>query len=201
MFDVWNDKLWEHDSIHHLEDRAGIGKNLMPWNLGPLVVMGKEISSGFGQAYSLLSKRQCQSNHEFLHALLGLVKPVSDRPLERHFDHEFERIAKLYLAVGEYSRLRMTPPLKNYDVRWWRIVYMILVLRICWIEHEQGMRLGCLSSFSSYQESRLHASIPGAVWNMKTCTMGCSYFGDDTELDCAWLLWDRFRCRSPLLSL
>lgn len=117
MFDVWYDELLKHDSVHHLEDRAGIGKNLVPWNLGPLMVMGKEKSSVFGQAYSLLSKRRCQNNHDFLHALLGLVKPVSDRPLERHFDHEFERIAKLCLAVGDYSPLLMTPPLKNYDQR------------------------------------------------------------------------------------
>ncbi|KAL8921862.1 MAG: hypothetical protein Q9172_003795 [Xanthocarpia lactea] len=99
-----------------------MGKNLVPWNLGPLRDMGKEKSSVFGekssvfgQAFALLSKRRCQSNHDFIHALLGLVKPISNRPLERDFDREYMRIARMCLDTGDYSPLLMTPRFEKHD--------------------------------------------------------------------------------------
>lgn len=115
MLRVWFNELSKHESVHHLEARARIGKNLVPWNLGPVRDMGKAKSSVFGQAFALLSKRRCSSNHDFLHALLGLVEPTSDRPLEHDFDREYARIARLCLAVGDYNPLLVTPPLEEDD--------------------------------------------------------------------------------------
>ncbi|KAL8978792.1 MAG: hypothetical protein Q9205_005713 [Flavoplaca limonia] len=45
LFEVWFEEAQKHKSIHHLEARAEIGKNLVPWNLGPLLDMGKAKSS------------------------------------------------------------------------------------------------------------------------------------------------------------
>lgn len=121
MLRVWFDEVPKHESVHQLEARAAIGKNLVPWNLGPLRDMGKAKSSVFGLAFVLLSKRRCRSNHDFLHALLGLVEPTSDRLLEHDFDREYARIARLCLAVGDYSPLLVTPLLEEHD-KWWKII-------------------------------------------------------------------------------
>ncbi|KAL8920386.1 MAG: hypothetical protein Q9208_006267 [Pyrenodesmia sp. 3 TL-2023] len=116
MLQVWFEEAQKHKSIHHLETRAGIGKDLVPWNLGPLLDMGKAKSSVFGLAFGLLSKRRCRSNYGFLHALLGLVEPTSDRPLDHEFEHNYKRIARLCLAVGDYSPLLMTPRLEKHNM-------------------------------------------------------------------------------------
>ena len=115
MLDLWGEEISKHESVHELESKADMGKNLVPWNLGPLMNMGKGKSSAFGQAFALLSQRRCQSNHDFVHALLGLVKPSSERPLERDFDREYLYVAKLCLAAGDYTPLLITPRLEKYD--------------------------------------------------------------------------------------
>ncbi|CAG8978423.1 hypothetical protein HYALB_00013112 [Hymenoscyphus albidus] len=106
---VWAQELSKHESVHQLEHRAGMGKNLVPWNLGPLTGIEQRKSAVFGQAFSLVSKRRCRSNHDFLHALLGLVGTTSDRPLEYDFKREYAHIARLCLAAGDYSPLLMSP--------------------------------------------------------------------------------------------
>ncbi|KAF7546321.1 hypothetical protein G7Z17_g8526 [Cylindrodendrum hubeiense] len=118
---VWGDEVSKHKSAHELEARANLGKNIVPWALGPLQKMRGGKSSVFGLSFSLLSKRRCQSNRDFLHALLGLVEPVYDRPLGHDFDHEYPRIARLCISSGDYSPLLMTPGLsgiqKDQDLR------------------------------------------------------------------------------------
>ncbi|KAL8755963.1 MAG: hypothetical protein Q9184_004653 [Pyrenodesmia sp. 2 TL-2023] len=122
LHEVWSEEAPKHSSIHHLEARAGIGRNLVPWNLGPLLDMGKAKSSNFGQAFALLSKRRCRSNYDFLHALLGLVEPTSDRPLGHDFQQDYTRIARLCLAIGDYSPLLMTPRIEeHHGARQWDI--------------------------------------------------------------------------------
>ncbi len=116
MLEVWFDELPKHGSVHHLEARAEIGEKLVPWNLGPFRDMG--VPSVFGQAFVLLSKRRCRSNHDFLHALLGLVEPTSERLLEHDFKREYERIARQCLNVGDYSPLLITPRLKAHIEQW-----------------------------------------------------------------------------------
>lgn len=66
---------------------------------------GKSKSSVFGLAF------------DFLHALLGLVEPTLDRPLEHDFSREYARIARLCLAVGDYSPLLVTPRLQAHVER------------------------------------------------------------------------------------
>jgi len=118
MHHVWFDEVPKYQSVHDLEARAGIGKKLVPWSLGPLREIGKGKPSVFGRAFALLSKRRRRSEHDFLHALLGLVEPTSDRPLEHDFDREYARIARLCLAAGDYSPLLLTPRLQGYNKRW-----------------------------------------------------------------------------------
>ena len=124
LLQVWFDEAHKHESIHHLEARAEIGKNLVPWNLGPLLDMGKAKSSVFGQAFALLSKRRCRSNHDFLHALLGLVEPTSDQPLLHNFDQDYKRIAKLCLAAGDYSPLLVAARPEEHEKQYeWGIIH------------------------------------------------------------------------------
>lgn len=105
---VWFEEVRKEGSPQQLEVRAEMGKNLVPWNLGPLM-MEKGKAATFGQAFGLLSKRRCRSNYDFLHALHGLVAPTSTRPLELDFHKEYTRIARMCLAAGDYSPLMMSP--------------------------------------------------------------------------------------------
>ncbi|CAG8959615.1 hypothetical protein HYFRA_00001518 [Hymenoscyphus fraxineus] len=111
-------ELSKHESVHQLEHPAGMGKNLVPWNLGPLTGIEQRKSAVFGQAFSLVSKRRCRSNHDFLHVLLGLVRTTSDRPLEYDFKREYAHISRLCLAASDYSPLLMLPRrLEEHDER------------------------------------------------------------------------------------
>lgn len=105
---VWFAEVRKEGSPQQLEVRAEMGKNLVPWNLGPLM-MEKGKPATFGQAFGLLSKRRCRSNYDFLHALHGLVAPTSTRPLELDFHTEYARIARMCLVAGDYSPLMMSP--------------------------------------------------------------------------------------------
>ncbi|KAH6980870.1 hypothetical protein BKA56DRAFT_586092 [Ilyonectria sp. MPI-CAGE-AT-0026] len=113
MNHVWSIEVSKHKSAQELEARAKIGKNIVPWALGPIQKMGNGKPSVFGLSFNLLSKRRCQSNRDFLHALIGLVEPTYDRALGHDFDREYLRIARLCIAGGDYSPLLMTPRLED----------------------------------------------------------------------------------------
>ena len=158
MLQVWFEEGQRHPSIHDLEARAGIGKNIVPWNLGPLLDMGEAKSSVFGQAFALLSKRRCQSNYDFLHALLGLVKPTTERPLERDFVLEYEYIARLCLAVGDYSPLLLTPRFEK-DIRSrWEIIQGFNDLGVWPVG--AGMRLSDFHNDFSFENDDLMSRDP-----------------------------------------
>ncbi|KAF2742121.1 hypothetical protein M011DRAFT_462664 [Sporormia fimetaria CBS 119925] len=130
---AWNEerKLWE--SVQALESYAGMGENIVPWNLGPLEYGRERKRLDFGNAFSLLARRGCRSGRDFFHALRGVVgrpddfdgefkaedsKGVVERPDD--LDGEFKaedpdpveaivQIATACLNVGDYSPLLMAP--------------------------------------------------------------------------------------------
>ncbi|KAJ4364689.1 hypothetical protein N0V83_009286 [Neocucurbitaria cava] len=111
-------KAWEAErkkasSVHVVEKLADMGKNLVPWNLGPLALGRRLKLLEFGQAFGLLSRRGCRSSRDFFHALLGIVRAELHEPLEDDEVQATLQIATACLKVGDYSPLLMVPRSKD----------------------------------------------------------------------------------------
>ncbi|KAF2745224.1 hypothetical protein M011DRAFT_392751, partial [Sporormia fimetaria CBS 119925] len=107
---VWNEERARLGSIHALEALAQMGKNLVPWNLGPLREGRMLERLDFGNAFSLLSRRGCRSSRDFFHALAGVVKGKLTEPLKTDYPEKaIIQIATACLRAGDYSPLLMVP--------------------------------------------------------------------------------------------
>lgn len=129
--DAWARELAAHGhNVHALETLAGMGRNLVPWNLAlePLARARDAARVPFGIGYAVLSHRGCCSRRDFYHALLGFLK-IEDQVAEGGAGGAAEvldagdlaalrQIAVVCLRAGDYSPLLMAPnmELRNPDV-------------------------------------------------------------------------------------
>lgn len=120
---LWDEQIAKHGGdVHELEARLHIGKNIVPWNLGPLDLCRVDSKSrNFGLAFALLCRRGCRDKHDFLYALQGIITGHSVTELDGHdWDEMYLRLARRCLEEGDYTPLLMTPefgPGEGLDVR------------------------------------------------------------------------------------
>ncbi|WYZ39670.1 hypothetical protein EsH8_IV_000011 [Colletotrichum jinshuiense] len=120
---LWNEQVTKHGGdVHGLEARLEIGKNIMPWNLGPLGKCRADSKSrNFGLAFALLCRRGCRDKNDFLYALQGIITGNSVTELGgRDWDEMYLNLARQCLKEGDYTPLLMTPefgPKDGLDVR------------------------------------------------------------------------------------
>ncbi|KAJ4355734.1 uncharacterized protein N0V89_003754, partial [Didymosphaeria variabile] len=109
VFKVWDRERELLGDIHALEGLAGLGTNIVPWNLGPLHVARLRKKIDFGSAFSLLSRRGCRSRGDFFHALLGIVKADCQGDLAEDPVKATLTVATKCLEAGDYSPLLVVP--------------------------------------------------------------------------------------------
>ncbi|CVK86180.1 uncharacterized protein FMAN_06457 [Fusarium mangiferae] len=85
VFKAWKDEVRQHEKVHDLERKVEMGKNQVPWSLGPLRQAKLLKRMNFAMATALLCKRGSG------------------------FKTEYYRIAWECLKVGDYSPLLITP--------------------------------------------------------------------------------------------
>ncbi|KAH9987667.1 hypothetical protein F4779DRAFT_638704 [Xylariaceae sp. FL0662B] len=113
---AWSAEVRRRGDSLKVEGMAGMGKNLVPWQLGPLVgvrhsnLRGERVT--FAMAYELLACRCVTNRRDFFHALLAIV---DTRLTESELSTD-ERVAMLQVAQscltsgkGDYSPLFMIP--------------------------------------------------------------------------------------------
>lgn len=110
----WRDEIRRHGNSHDLERMAGIGNNLVPWQLGPLQEVMTEVEKGkptpFGTAHELLARRCVTIERDFFHALLGLTKPgKTEDNLDKDNRRALLEAAKYCVEKGDLSPLFMIP--------------------------------------------------------------------------------------------
>lgn len=108
--DAWGEGIRSHRSVHELEAKIGIGKNIVPWNLGPLAATRAKQTRNFGLAYVVLARRCCRSRDDFLYALHGIIK-CSAEPLDmkQGWDEIYRSLARYCLVMGDYTPFLITP--------------------------------------------------------------------------------------------
>lgn len=109
LVDVWADEVKKGCCVYCVENAAQMGKNLVPWNLGPLHEVMRLRRTNFAMSFAMLSLRGGRDRMDFLHAFRGIVVGGTSRPLEPEFWKEFVRTAKECLLVDDYSPLLITP--------------------------------------------------------------------------------------------
>lgn len=130
----WKEQVTKSGSTHELEARVNVDENILPWSLGPLTLCRSPQSRNFGLAFALLSRRGCQSQHDFLYALHGIVTGSAAAPaaaaagateqLQRgsSWEERYLRIALRCVEAGDYTPLLVTPEWApadgEPDVRW-----------------------------------------------------------------------------------
>jgi hypothetical protein len=93
--------------------QLGSGKTLVPWNLGMLMsAKTRPLKKSFGLAFSLVSRRGCREERDFLYAMRGLLATSLGPPAETlgdDFQAEYYRLARSCVAAGDCSPLLITP--------------------------------------------------------------------------------------------
>lgn len=82
---AWKTAVHAVGNVHILEkDYAKLGEDIVPWNLGKpekarnIIKEGKRLD--FGMAFSLLCRKGCRSQRDFIYALLGLIGSTFRQP-------------------------------------------------------------------------------------------------------------------------
>ncbi|KAI5918315.1 hypothetical protein F4810DRAFT_692595 [Camillea tinctor] len=113
---AWSAEVRARGDSHKVEDMAEIGKNLVPWQLGPLTLIrecnlrGQRVT--FAMAYELLACRCVTNRRDFFHALLGVVDTgLTEAELSADEPTAMLQVARGCLAngTGDYSPLFMIP--------------------------------------------------------------------------------------------
>jgi len=123
-------EVWDHEADTHgaakIEDMVRLGTTIVPWNLGPLQSARSLRKLDFASAWILLSRRGCRSIHDFLHALLGLLRAIPGWRLQLARDDSSKAVVQIATAClrgGDYSPLFMTPTDEPYPRRHeWRVM-------------------------------------------------------------------------------
>lgn len=123
LYDVWNEELRHYAQAQHLEAKVKMGKsgkngkNQVPWSLGALREAKALKRVNFAMGSTLLSKRGCRDQMDYLHALRGIVPASSATPMSSDFKMEFYQVAWECLKAGDLSPLFITPFMEMGDPR------------------------------------------------------------------------------------
>ncbi|KXX83301.1 hypothetical protein MMYC01_200198 [Madurella mycetomatis] len=115
--EVWDEELKKHQSVYDLARKVHIGRNLVPWNLGPLAKVKALKRTNFAMAFALLSKRECCDQSDFLYALSGIVTTAPQVPFRTDVRTKIVELARRCIGAGDYSPLLMIPDLGDTDPR------------------------------------------------------------------------------------
>ncbi|RMJ09731.1 hypothetical protein CDV36_010645 [Fusarium kuroshium] len=123
LYHVWNEEVRHYAQVQHLEGRVKMGKqgkngkNQVPWSLGTLREAKALKRVNFAMGSTLLCKRGCRDQMDYLHALRGIVPVSSATPMSSDFKTEFYQVAWECLKAGDLSPLLMTPFMEMGDPR------------------------------------------------------------------------------------
>ncbi|KAK4220358.1 hypothetical protein QBC37DRAFT_445644 [Rhypophila decipiens] len=109
--EVWEQELKKHKTVYELEQKVQIGRNLVPWNLGPLAGVKALKRTSFAMAFALLAKRECRDASDFLWALSGIVTATPQLPFRNDVRTEIAELARGCLEAGDFSPLLTMPDL------------------------------------------------------------------------------------------
>ncbi|RDL41433.1 uncharacterized protein BP5553_01412 [Venustampulla echinocandica] len=101
--EVWDEELKKHPSVFDLERKVEMGRNLVPWNLGPLGEVKAMRTTNFAMAYALLSKRGCRDQGDFLYAVSGIITARPKMLFRNDFLTELAELARGCIEAGDYS--------------------------------------------------------------------------------------------------
>ncbi|KAM5381195.1 hypothetical protein ACJZ2D_003111 [Fusarium nematophilum] len=114
---VWKEEVKHYDRIQHLEAKVQKGKNQVPWSLGHLRRAKALERVNFAMGSTLLCKRGCRDQMDYLHALRGIVPVSSATPMGSDFKMEYYQVAWECLKAGDLSPLLITPFMGMEDPR------------------------------------------------------------------------------------
>jgi hypothetical protein len=107
---VWDEERKNFETVQDLERFAGMGKNIVPWNLGMLVDAKIRGTLDFAFAFSILARRGCYSDRDFFHALLGIVRAdLTGEEIEKDPKDAMIQFATKCMQAGDYSPLILNP--------------------------------------------------------------------------------------------
>jgi hypothetical protein len=99
---------------HVIEKYVGMGHNLVPWHLGPLIEVRARYNLGnptsFATAHGLLALRITTVPFDFFHAFLGILNSkLTAAGLVGDMATSMRRIAMACLRLGDFSPIFMVP--------------------------------------------------------------------------------------------
>ncbi|KAK5740006.1 hypothetical protein LTR17_004903 [Elasticomyces elasticus] len=112
---VWWVEVKEQGKAEDVERMVGMGNNLVPWQLGPVELVRTQQMSNvripFAIAHELLARRCVTIPRDFLHGLLGIIKPggLTVSQLSTNIQEALQQVAKKCLVQGDLSPLFMVP--------------------------------------------------------------------------------------------
>ncbi|KAF5002967.1 hypothetical protein FDECE_10440 [Fusarium decemcellulare] len=114
---VWGEEMKHYHLVQQLEAKVQMGKNQVPWSLGPLRKAKSLKRVNFAMATTLLCKRGCRDRMDYLYALRGIVPVSSTTRMSLDFKKEYYQIAWECLKAGDLSPLLITPFMETGDPR------------------------------------------------------------------------------------
>ena len=118
MHSVWNHEVQrKRGNVWEVERFAGIGRRIVPWQIGTLVQIREHVLVNFGAAFATLRLRGCRSSVDFLYALRGIIKATDIENIDRDPEKALVQIAEACIKGGDYSPLMVTPRMPIHDYR------------------------------------------------------------------------------------
>ncbi|KAM0424889.1 hypothetical protein ACHAPT_009945 [Fusarium lateritium] len=118
VYHVWNEESRYYEMIQTLERKMKMGtENQVPWSLGAMREAKVLRKVNFAMGSTLLCKRGCQDQMDFLHALRGIVHASPTTPMGSNFKTEYSQVAWECLKAGDLSPLLITPVMEGGDPR------------------------------------------------------------------------------------
>ncbi|KAK8073497.1 hypothetical protein PG994_004396 [Apiospora phragmitis] len=115
---VWKQEVHlQGGNVWQVEQKAGMGKRIVPWQVGELVEIRARVLVNVGLAFATLRSRGCRSSEDFLYALRGIIKTREPEKIDGDPEKALVQIAEACLKEGDYSPLMVTPQIPTYDYR------------------------------------------------------------------------------------
>ncbi|KAI1491419.1 hypothetical protein F5X96DRAFT_693369 [Biscogniauxia mediterranea] len=114
IFAAWSAEARRIEDTRYLEGIAGIGENLVPWQLGPLELVRDMRRGGqrapFGVAHELLARRCVTVPRDYLRAFVAVsISDLTEPELSADMQEALLQIARSCIEKNDYSPLFMIP--------------------------------------------------------------------------------------------
>ncbi|KAI1637509.1 hypothetical protein F4809DRAFT_661000 [Biscogniauxia mediterranea] len=114
IFAAWSAEARRIEDTRYLEGIAGIGENLVPWQLGPLELVRDMRRGGqqapFGVAHELLARRCVTVPRDYLRAFVTVsISDLTEPELSADMREALLQIARSCIEKNDYSPLFMVP--------------------------------------------------------------------------------------------